>query len=160
MNNAQRELDALLRRNPELGVVDADVRRGTPAEAAQWLAMHPAPQPMTRRIVLPLPPSANRYWRYVAGRPVVSAQARDYKAEVAVIASIAGWSPVAEDVAVVLRFYRQRKHGDLDNYVKILLDALKHIAYMDDSQVSELHMWRHDDKDYPRVEVEVRMVTA
>lgn len=35
-----------------------------------------------------------------------------------------------------------------------------HWFHHDDSQVIELHMWRHDDKAQPRVEVEVRRVGA
>jgi hypothetical protein len=33
--------------------------------------------------------------------------------------------------------------------------ALNGIAYCDDSQVVELHAYRLDDKDHPRVEVQV-----
>ena len=66
-------------------------------------------------ITLPVPPSANRYWRNFRGRMVVSAEARAYKEQAAWIAKAAGMEPVAGDVSVTLRVYRQAKRGDLDN---------------------------------------------
>lgn len=102
---------------------------------------------------LPVPPSANRYWRNFNGRTVVSAEASAYKSEV-------GWlcaqvQPFTGDVAVSVTVYRERKAGDLDNYLKVLLDALKGILYPDDKAVVEIQAYREDDKNDPRV-----MVTA
>ena len=34
---------------------------------------------------------------------------------------------------------RGKMGGDLDNLVKLMLDALNHVAYADDSQISDLH---------------------
>ena len=118
-------------------------------------ATMPAP-PATQRIVLPLPPSANRYWRHYNGRVVVSEAAKTYKAGVWMVAQHAGMRPFTGPVAVYVHVYRARKAGDLDNANKVLLDALCGIAYQDDAQIVELHSWRHDDKDNPRVEVEVQ----
>jgi len=118
-------------------------------------ATMPAP-PATQRIVLPLPPSANRYWRHYNGRVVVSEAAKTYKAGVWLVAQYQGMHPFTGPVAVYVHVYRARKAGDLDNANKVLLDALCGIAYQDDAQIVELHSWRHDDKDNPRVEVEVQ----
>jgi len=115
-------------------------------------------QPAAQSIVLPLPPSANRYWRTYNGRVVVSEAAKTYKAGVWMVAQHAGMRPFTGPVAVYVHVYRARKVGDLDNVNKILLDALCGIAYQDDAQIVELHSWRHDDKDNPRVEVEVMEV--
>lgn len=109
-------------------------------------------------IILPLPPSANRYWRNVNGHPVVSADARAYKSGVWLMAQHAGFSPLAGPVAVHMHVYRKQARGDLDNYVKVTLDAICGIAYQDDDQVTELHVYRHDDKANPRVEIEIRRV--
>ena len=114
--------------------------------------------PATQRIVLPLPPSANRYWRVCNGRVVVSESAKTYKAGVWMVAQHAGMRPFTGPVAVRVHVYRARKVGDLDNFAKVTLDALQGIAYQDDAQIVELHSWRHDDKDNPRVEVEVMEV--
>ncbi len=139
--------------------VDAAVTGLTPPAAA-WLAEHPAPLPASQAIVLPLPPSANRYWRSIGNRAIVSEDARAYKAGVWLVAQHAGLHPFVGPVAVYLHVYRGRKAGDLDNYGKVLLDALCGVAYQDDGQVVEIHSWRHDDAANPRVEVEVRRVTA
>jgi Holliday junction resolvase RusA-like endonuclease len=45
--------------------------------------------------------------------------------------------------------------GDVDGPVKALLDSLNGLAWDDDSQIEVLHVFRHDDKANPRVEVEV-----
>jgi hypothetical protein len=87
---------------------------------------------MSATLVLPYPISANRYWRSVPGRGVDG------------------------PVALTITLYRPAKRGDLDNRIKVLVDALGGgIAYRDDSQVVELHAYRLDDKDHPRVEVQV-----
>lgn len=58
-------------------------------------------------------------------------------------------------VIVRIRVYRKRRHGDLDNILKALLDALNGVAYRDDSQVVEIHAQRFDDPRAPRVEIMV-----
>lgn len=125
------------------------------AAAEQALAGHGL---AAQSIVLALPPSANIYWRYGSGGVHVSEEAKNYKAGVAWKALHQRMVPFAGPVAVYVNVYRSRKAGDLDNYNKVLLDALKGVAYSDDDQVVELHAWRHDDKDNPRVEVEIRKV--
>lgn len=106
-------------------------------------------------ITLPWPPSANKYWRNVAGRTVKSKEARTYQAAAGWTARAAGVDMLAGDLVVSLRFYRPRKAGDLDNRIKVTLDALNGIAYADDAQIKELHAYLDDDKGDPRVEVEI-----
>ena len=65
------------------------------------------------RIVLPVPPSANRYWRSCRGRVFVSAEAKAYKNDVARLT--AAWQPFEGDVILSVDFYRPRKSGDLGN---------------------------------------------
>lgn len=107
-------------------------------------------------IILPVPPSANRYWRVFRGRPVVSSEATAYKNDAAWIARAAGMNePLTGDVSLTVRWYRERKSGDLSNRLKILEDALQGIAYKNDSQIVRIVAERYDDKRNPRVEVEV-----
>jgi Holliday junction resolvase RusA-like endonuclease len=106
------------------------------------------------RAVLPYPPSANRYWRTFRNRTVVSDEARKYKALVKV--ELSKWPLLAGPVALIAHLYRPQRSGDLDNRLKVLGDALNGVAWSDDSQVVEIHAYRHDDKARPRVEVEVR----
>lgn len=118
-------------------------------EPAPWL-----------RLVLPEPPSANRYWRLWRGKAVKSEAARAYGARAMVAFQNAKGRKTEKPVAVTMHWYRGRRSGDLDNRAKVALDALQGLAYHRDSQVVELHMYRHDDKEKPRLEVVIREIAA
>ncbi len=75
-------------------------------------------------------------------------------------AKAAGTSHQAGAVGLTLRFYRPERRGDLDNRIKVLLDALQGIAYADDAQVRELHCYLADDSANPRVEVTLWQVVS
>lgn len=100
-------------------------------------------------LTLPIPPSANRYWRSANNRVYVSQEAQDYKQYVRLLCG--QLEQMSGDVVISFTVYRARKAGDLDNYTKVMLDALKNILYEDDSAVVEIHAKRADDKDNPRV---------
>lgn len=103
-------------------------------------------------LTLPVPPSANRYWKTTArGRIYETDEAKAYKQEVWL--RTRGVDRLAGDVCINFSVYRPRKAGDLDNYQKILFDALQGIAYENDNQIVEIHGFRHDDADNPRVEI-------
>jgi Holliday junction resolvase RusA-like endonuclease len=102
------------------------------------------------KLCLPIPPSANRYWRLANNRIFVSEDAQLYKSQVALLCG--QLEPFSGNVSVKFTVYRARKSGDLDNYAKVMLDALKGILYPDDAAVVEIHALRDDDKDNPRVE--------
>lgn len=82
---------------------------------------------------LPYPPSSNRYWRVWRGRAVKSTEARAYQAAVAL--ANRGAVPLTGPVSVDLVVTRPAKRGDLDNFLKVVLDALKGIAFVDDAQI-------------------------
>jgi Holliday junction resolvase RusA-like endonuclease len=103
-------------------------------------------------LTLPIPPSANRYWRNYRGITVTSDEAVAYKQQVRFMCNTV--SKIPGDVAVSAHVFRARKKGDLDNYLKCLLDALQGVIFENDSAVVEIHAYRHDDKNCPRVEVE------
>ena len=109
----------------------------------------------TMRLTLPLPPSANRYWRNYRGVMVVSDEARAYKAGIRESAIEQGAFVLTGPVAVKVNVYRSRKSGDLDNRLKVCLDSLKGLAFVDDAQVVEIHAYRFDDKNNGRIEVEI-----
>lgn len=111
---------------------------------------------MAIQITLDMPPSANRYWRRgLNGNTYVSDEAEDYKAEVHLRCLRARIRPLDGPLAITMRVYRARRSGDLDNRIKIVLDALQGIAYTDDKQITEIHAYRFDDKHEPRVEIEI-----
>lgn len=104
-------------------------------------------------ITLGYPPSANKYWRNWKNRTLLSAEGRAYKAATALKAK--KLEPLKGPVCVQLAIYRPRKAGDLDNRIKPVLDALNGYAFEDDDQVTQIIAVRRDDKDSPRVEVQV-----
>lgn len=106
----------------------------------------PTHKPIT--LTLPVPPSANRWWRNVNGRMVTSQTAREYKAtvRVAVLSKRRYFTlPFPKgDVAVSITWTRERKSGDLDKRLGVALDALQGVMYANDAQVVELHAYRVD----------------
>jgi Holliday junction resolvase RusA-like endonuclease len=106
---------------------------------------------------LPVPPSANRWWRRSGARMHISPEAREYKEMVAL--KCAGVTPLEGEVRVLIRWYRAQKSGDLDKRIGVLLDALQGTAYANDKDVAAIHAERHEDKDNPRVEVVVTRYT-
>jgi crossover junction endodeoxyribonuclease RusA len=58
------------------------------------------------------------------------------------------------EVAITLYFGTKRR-ADLDNFNKLSLDALTGIAYEDDSQIAELHLYRGYDKMQPRIQITI-----
>lgn len=111
---------------------------------------------MSIKLTLPYPPSVNRMYRNQRGITVKSQEAKAYAWQVTSAANEQGATCFDGNVSVSIRVYRPRKSGDLDNRAKCVLDCLQGVAYSNDSQIVELHMYRYDDKKNPRVEVEVK----
>lgn len=105
------------------------------------------------RVVLPYPPSSNRYWRTCKGRTFVSKEANDYKDAVAAVMSRC--IPIVNDVEVSLVIYRPAKRRDLDNHLKVLIDSMQGYAYENDSQIRKLTAEMFDRKNDGAVEVTI-----
>jgi crossover junction endodeoxyribonuclease RusA len=99
-----------------------------------------------QRIDLPVPPSANVYWKCWRGRMVKSKEAREYATEAWRLAREQGAKPVRApaEVAITVAWTRKAKRGDLDNRLKCLLDALKGLAWDDDKQVVSINATRSE----------------
>lgn len=110
------------------------------------------------KVTLPYPPSANRYWKIGNNRVYVSDEARSYKQDVCFRLIANRLTTATGDVALTVRLFRPQKSGDLDNRLKVLLDAMQGVVYETDKQVTEIHAYRHDDKKNPRVEVEIKVL--
>jgi crossover junction endodeoxyribonuclease RusA len=108
-------------------------------------------------LILPVPPSANRWWRNYGGRMVKSTEARQYQAYVNKLARTLGIRTLRRPAQVAFQFtwHRDKRMGDLDKRLGILLDALQGVAYENDSQIVEIHAKRVDAASHPRVEVTI-----
>ena len=138
---------------------------------------------ITQRLVLPYPPSANRYWRNFRGRMVPSAEATAYKAHIWAVARSEGLgapsvAPMAMEL--ILRPVRPKdwekrlkREGplwwlgvrcvDADNALKVALDAIQGIAYENDRQIVALTISKGDPVDGGGLEItwrEWRSATA
>lgn len=126
------------------------------------------------RLVLPSPLSANRYWRSFVPRHgsraivVVSDEAKAYRQTVHALALQAGVrKPITGRVALTVRMYPARPQDwakraakdpdgwddtvrsiDLDNALKVLLDALKNVAFEDDSWVRKIDAERMEPDEH------------
>ncbi len=111
----------------------------------------------TVNLILPMPPSANRYWRVDRrGFTFVSPEAKKYKQAVADMAD-AGVL-IYSEISVTLKVFRPQRSGDLDNKLKCLIDAMQGVVFANDGQIVEIHAYRYEDKHRPRVEVEVKVL--
>ena len=90
---------------------------------------------------LPLPPSANTYWKHSRNGVYVSPQAMEFRDKVA-IATI-GYDMLSGELRVTAHCYICDTRRDLDNGIKQLLDALQGRIFEDDNAVVEIHMYRH-----------------
>lgn len=132
-------------------------------------------------LVLPYPISANRYWRtympkgFKAPVTTLSKEAKEYKAQVRVLAKAAGInSPLSGRVAVSYVLFPQRPQDyakrmrvdpegwddtvqciDLDNAQKVLMDSLKGVVIDDDKWVRRIEAERAEPDGEARIVVRV-----
>ena len=109
------------------------------------------------RLTLPEPPSVNRIWRRSrhGGVYLAPSVAKFYaKAKLAAEQANAANVPFGEHpVKVTMHWYRSAKRGDLDNRTKIVADSLNGVLWVDDKQIVEWHLYRHDAPKHGRVEL-------
>ena len=129
----------------------------------------PARRPRHVKLVLPYPVSANRYWTaFFASRKKrvinrVTDEAEAYKQECGWRAKASGvHSPFEGSVELRVRLIPEnRVCMDLDNCLKVTIDALKGVVYHDDDQVMRIVAERAEpDPSGKRLEVEVLPYSA
>lgn len=96
------------------------------------------------QIVLPWPPSVNKYWRMGRGRMHKSEAGKAYATEAGFRArAMFKRKPFTGRLRVeILAFPPDKRARDIDNLLKAPLDALKGICFDDDSQIDELMITR------------------
>lgn len=53
-------------------------------------------------------------------------------------------------------YFGTKRKSDIDNFSKLLLDALKGLVFVDDSQIMEASFSKHYDKENPRIVLTVK----
>jgi len=63
---------------------------------------------------------------------------------------------VSTDCALeVTLFFKDKRRRDVDNFNKIILDALEGVVYEDDKQIQKLTITKDYSKENPRVEIKI-----
>ena len=52
-------------------------------------------------------------------------------------------------------FFKDKRRRDVDNYNKLVLDALEGIVYEDDKQIQKLTVIKNYSKENPRIEINI-----
>lgn len=119
--------------------------------------------------ILPVPPSINHQYATVNGRRVLTAAGRSYKLEVAQVVAVAlARSPrrtvflnraQSSALSLTIRFcFSSALRRDVDSGLKIAQDALCAGLGINDNRITEIHLFKRQDKDYPRIEVTLSLL--
>jgi len=127
---------------------------------------HPPTESHAVALTLPVPPSVNHQYATVNGRRLISSAGRAYKAQVGQLV----WLKLAQSahraallarlqsewLALSIRFYfTSALRRDVDGGLKIAQDALCEGLGINDNRIVETHLYKHIDKDNPRIEVQL-----
>ena len=118
---------------------------------------------MSVKFIAPYPISVNKIHQVARGRLILTDAARAYKLQLGYLAmgNCQGvFFPYECLLSMTLRLYRPEKRGDVANFDKIVFDAMNGILYEDDEQFIHNQNFRYDDKDNPRVEIEITQVAT
>ena len=127
-------------------------------------ASHPPTESHAVALTLPVPPSVNHQYATVNGRRLISSTGRAYKTQVGQLV----WLKLAQSthraallarlqsewLALSIRFYfTSALRRDVDGGLKIAQDALCEGLGINDNRIVETHLYKHIDRDNPRIEV-------
>ena len=154
-------------RNPDKKVSVPRIARSVPPRSRMPLSSLLPPLPNENHMVtltLPVPPSVNHQYATVNGRRLISSAGRAYKAQVGQLV----WLKLAQSthrtallarlqsewLALSIRFYfTSALRRDVDGGLKIAQDALCEGLGINDNRIVETHLYKHIDRDNPRIEV-------
>jgi len=78
---------------------------------------------------------------------------KDYQLQ---IKSQWGKKPLTSEIDMRIElFFGDKRKRDIDNFNKLILDAMIGIIYEDDNQIQSLLVIKNYDKDNPRVEIDL-----
>lgn len=55
-------------------------------------------------------------------------------------------------------YYRTKKHGDLDNIIKVIMDSCQGIIFENDLQIKEIYAILKTEQDNERTEIEIEEI--
>jgi len=91
------------------------------------------------------------------GKMYTPNKTKEYEQLVAKTARLIIPEPLKGDVRVDIKIYTSRVIGDLDNYIKSILDGLNNVAYNNDKQISIITAQRYIS-EIERAEIDVTEV--
>lgn len=102
------------------------------------------------------PVSINKRYTIARGRNILSTEYRRAKEALQweVKSQWEGDPLEDKDLELNIVVYYYKRKTDIDAYLKILLDAMEKIVYVNDSQISGLHVYYEKDKE-ERVEISI-----
>lgn len=124
---------------------------------------------MAKSIIIDLPPVPKARPRMSNGHAYTPERTRQYENAVKLIARTQIKRVSSGAIRLSIHFYllrpksaknanlRPLKRPDIDNLAKAILDALNGIAYEDDKQIVELHLYK-DYSERPRTEIELEEI--
>ncbi|MBX3342899.1 MAG: RusA family crossover junction endodeoxyribonuclease [Nitrospira sp.] len=122
-------------------------------------------------LTLPIPPSVNHQYATVNGRRLLSAKGRTYKDFVGqqIVVALAQ-SPHRATLRQTLQqaslslsihfFFASALRRDTDGGLKIAQDALCEGLGLNDNRVVETHLYKHQDRDNPRMEIRLSVAPS
>jgi crossover junction endodeoxyribonuclease RusA len=127
---------------------------------------HPPTGNHAVNVTLPVPPSVNHQYATVNGRRLISSAGRAYKAQVEQLVWLTLTQSThraalltrlqSEWLALSIRFYfTSALRRDVDGGLKIAQDAICEGLGINDNRIVETHIYKHVDKDNPRIEVQL-----
>lgn len=99
-------------------------------------------------------PSVNSLYR---GRRFLTKAGKETKGAIgAEITVQRNFEPIKGNVTLnVIFYFGNKRKNDIDNRLKALLDCMTGLLYKDDSQITELHVYKEYDKENPRTEISI-----
>lgn len=93
-----------------------------------------------KALVLPWPPSANRYWRHTGNRVLVSREAKAYKSLIKGYALLWRRKQLLGRISLHIQAFPPDKRArDIDNLLKISIDSLEGCGlFENDSQIDKI----------------------
>jgi len=99
--------------------------------------------------------SVNKFYRSVGHRVVISKDGREFKKKIDLLLN--NYSKIIGEVKLTLHFYfnDNRKHRDIDNYCKVIIDCIKNKLFDDDDEIMELNVKKFIGCGFDKIGIDV-----